>query len=260
MLVSERRRRVLEEVRRKGAVTVTDLSERLGVSGMTIRRDLEALAGDGMLEKVHGGATVRHAPSAEELDFDETSQQRRAEKEAIAEAAARLVEPGMSIGVSAGSTTWTFARHLRGVENLTIVTNSLRIAEEFRRSDPSRTVVITGGVRTPSEALVGPVAVRALQVLHCDMLFLGVHGVDLQAGLTTPNLMEAETNRALVASAQELVVLADHTKFGKVGLSTIVELRDVNTLVTDAGVDPEAVEAVEDVVGELIVVPADGSL
>src|SRR5699024_9574442 len=79
-------------------------------------------------------------------------------------------------------------------------------------------------------------------------------------GLTTPNLMEAETNRALVASAQELVVLADHTKFGKVGLSTIVELRDVDTLVTDAGVDPEAVEAVEDVVGELIVVPADGSL
>ncbi|MPV51329.1 DeoR family transcriptional regulator [Pseudactinotalea sp. HY160] len=258
MLVTERRRRVLEEVRRKGAVTVTDLSERLGVSGMTIRRDLEALAGDGMLEKVHGGATVRHAPSAEELDFDETSQQRRAEKEAIAERAAQLVQPGMSVGVSAGSTTWTFARHLRGISDLTIVTNSLRIAEEFRRTDPDRTVVITGGVRTPSEALVGPVAVRALQVLHCDVLFLGVHGVDLRAGLTTPNLMEAETNRALVASAQQLVVLADHSKFGRVGLSTIVELNAVDTLVTDSGVDPEALEVVGEQVGELITVAAPG--
>ncbi|WP_370460110.1 DeoR/GlpR family DNA-binding transcription regulator [Pseudactinotalea sp. HY158] len=256
--MTERRRRVLEEVRRKGAVTVTDLSERLGVSGMTIRRDLEALAGDGMLEKVHGGATVRHAPSAEELDFDETSQQRRAEKEAIAERAAQLVQPGMSVGVSAGSTTWTFARHLRGISDLTIVTNSLRIAEEFRRTDPDRTVVITGGVRTPSEALVGPVAVRALQVLHCDVLFLGVHGVDLRAGLTTPNLMEAETNRALVASAQQLVVLADHSKFGRVGLSTIVELNAVDTLVTDSGVDPEALEVVGEQVGELITVAAPG--
>lgn len=254
MLVTERRRRVLEEVRRKGAVTVTVLSEQLRVSGMTIRRDLEALARDGMLEKVHGGATVRNAPSAEELDFDQTSQRLRAEKDAIAAEAAKLVEPGMSIGISAGSTTWTFARHLRGIEDLTIVTNSLRISEEFRRTDPDRAVVITGGMRTPSEALVGPLAIRSLQVLHCDVLFLGVHGIDLQAGLTTPNLMEAETNRALVNSAQELVVLADNSKFGKVGLTTIVPLAQVNTLITDSGVDPEATEAVGNEVSRLVTV------
>src|SRR5699024_10084254 len=181
--------------------------------------------------------------SAEELDFDLTSERHLAEKEEIASAALELIEPGMSVGISAGSTTWTFARRLAGVDDLTIVTNSLRVAEEFRRIDPARIVVLTGGVRTPSDALVGPVAEQALRTLHCDVVFLGVHGVDVTAGLTTPNLAEAETNRALVASGGDVVVLADHTKFGRVGLTTIVPLSAVDTLITDTHADPGAVAA-----------------
>ncbi len=251
MLVDERRRRILEEVRRRGAVSVAALAGQLGVSGMTIRRDLESLAADGVLDKVHGGATLRRGASAEELDFELTSERNLQEKETIAAAAIDLIEPGMSVGISAGSTTWTFARRLAAVEDLTIVTNSLRVAEEFRRIDPTRTVVITGGVRTPSEALVGPVADQALRTLHCDVVFLGVHGVDGEAGLTTPNLAEAQTNRALIASGGSVVVLADHTKFGRVGLTTIAPLSAVDTLITDAGVEAGTLEEIREHIGDV---------
>lgn len=246
MLVEERRRRIVEEVRRRGSVSVTALAEELEVSGMTIRRDLETLAADGMLDKVHGGATLRRGASAEELDFELTSERNLTHKETIAAEAMKLIEPGMSVGISAGSTTWTFARHLAAVPDLTIVTNSLRVAEAFRRTETEHLVVLTGGVRTPSDALVGPVADAALKSLHCDVVFLGVHGIDVEAGLTTPNLAEAQTNQALIGSGGRLVVLADHTKFGRVGLTTIVPLERVDTLITDSAADPEEVARVRE--------------
>jgi DeoR/GlpR family transcriptional regulator of sugar metabolism len=102
------------------------------------------------------------------------------------------------------------------------------------------TVVLTGGVRTPSDSLVGPVADQAIAALHFDVLFLGVHGISLEAGLSTPNLAEAETNRRLVQSARRVVVVADHTKWGTVGLSSFASLDQVDTLVTDAGLPADA--------------------
>ena len=233
MLVTDRRRRVLDEVRRYGSVSVRDLAERLDVSAMTIRRDLEQLEADGALRRVRGGATMPRANDTEELAFAETSHRRIAEKEAIARRAAELVHPGMCVGLSGGSTTWTLARQLRQLPDLTIVTNSLRIADEFTVGDARRTVILTGGIRTPSDALVGPVAVQALGQLHCDLVFMGVHGMDTGAGFTPPNLMEAETNRALVRSTRRLAVVADHSKWGRVGLSTIADLSAAHTLVTD---------------------------
>jgi len=270
VLVAERRARILAEVRRRGAVSITELSGVLGVSSMTVRRDIEALADDGRLDKVRGGATAPRSASAQELGFASRTGRQLEEKRAIARRAATLVEPGMSVGLSGGTTTWALAQELRGVADLTVVTNSLPIADLFQRpgraDEPyTQTVVLTGGVRTPSDALVGPVAVRSLEHLHCDVVFLGVHGVDLHAGLTTPNLLEAETDRALVAAGRESVVLADHTKWGAVGLTTIVDLDDVDRLVTDDGLAPEAREVLAEHVGELWVVPvaddpgADGS-
>ena len=112
--------------------------------------------------------------------------------------------------------------------------------------------MLTGGVRTPSDALVGPVAVAALEGLHVDRLFLGAHGIDRTAGLTTPNLVEAETNRALVRASRSVCVLADHTKVGIVGLSTFMNLGDVDTLITDAGITPRARAVLEDTVELLL--------
>ena len=257
MLVTERRRRVLDEVRRYGSVSVRELAERLTVSEMTIRRDLEHLEADGRLRRVRGGATLPRAEDTEELAFAETSHRHIAEKEAIARAAAELVRPGMCIGLSGGSTTWTLARELRHVPDLTIVTNSLRIGDEFTGPDAQRTVILTGGISTPSDALVGPVAVQALSQLHCDLLFMGVFGMAPGAGFTTPNLMEAETNRALVRAAHRLAVVTDRSKWGKVGLSTIAELGAADILVCDALLAETAQAELTAQIGRVILAPVE---
>ena len=141
--------------------------------------------------------------SAVEPGFEAKSLRETAEKEAIAARAATLVRPGMAIAVTAGTTTWTLARHLAAIADLTVVTNSLKVAEVlYEQHRPDRTVVLTGGLRTPSDGLVGPVAVQAIRSLHVDMVIMGVHGLDARAGLTTPNLLEAETNRAMVDAAR----------------------------------------------------------
>nr|WP_027286454.1 DeoR/GlpR family DNA-binding transcription regulator [Ruania albidiflava] len=252
MLVTDRRRRVLDEVRRYGSVSVRNLADRLAVSEMTIRRDLEQLAAEGRLHRVRGGAVAPRAQDTEEPVFAETTRRHTAEKEAIGRAAAHLVQPGMCIGLSGGSTTWTLARELRRVPDLTIVTNSLRIGDEFAGGEAKPTVILTGGIRTPSDALVGPVAVQALQHLHCDLLFMGVFGMAPRAGFTTPNLMEAETNRALVQTARRVAVVADHSKWGRIGLSTIAELAAADVLVCDDQLPAEAREELDTQIEQIV--------
>jgi len=256
MLAHERQAYILSAASRDGTVRVADLVGELHVSNMTIRRDLNALAGRGLVRKVYGGATLVQDGILEEPGFTAKSKQQRPEKTGIALAAAQLVEPGSSIGLTAGTTTWTLAPHLRRVPGITVVTNSVRAANALQRDGGGdQTVVLTGGVRTPSDALVGTVAVSALQTLHLDLLFLGVHGMHEKAGLTTPNLLEAETNRAFISSAARLVTLADHTKWGIVGLSEIAPLRRTNTLVTDAGLPREAYRILRDHIDDVVLAP-----
>ncbi len=256
MLAGQRQMLIADEVRRRGAVKVSELTELLGVSDMTIRRDFDVLAAMGLLEKVHGGATLRRLPSSDEPGFEAKSHRQRREKETIARAAARLVEPGQAIALTAGTTTWRLAHHLLDVAELTVVTNSIQVANVLHgggRTD--MTVVITGGVRTPSDALVGPVAVQTLRSLHVDVLFMGVHGMTA-GGFTTPNLLEAETNQALVASADRLVVVADHTKWGARGLSWIADLDQAHVLVSDGGLSRDARTVLAEHVDELVIAPA----
>jgi DeoR/GlpR family transcriptional regulator of sugar metabolism len=236
VLAQQRQAAILDRVRTTGGVRVTDLASEFGVSDMTIRRDLELLAERGLLSKVHGGATWASPGLTDEPGFEAKSVRQRAEKQAIASRAARLVTPGLAVALSAGTTTAELAHRLVGVPGLTVVTNSIPVAEVFHRGGrPDQTVVLTGGIRTPSDALVGPVAVTAIRALHLDLVFLGVHGMTERAGFTTPNLMEAETNRALVAAAERLVVLADHTKWGTVGISSMAGLGEAHTVVSDDG-------------------------
>jgi DeoR/GlpR family transcriptional regulator of sugar metabolism len=257
MLARQRQELILEQVRSTGGARVSDLVDSLGVSDMTVRRDIEALARRGLVARVHGGATAVTARSAEEPGFAAKSSLQTAQKDAIARAAAALVEPGASVAVSGGTTTYAVARELRQVPDLTVVTNSVPVAELLHRellhqerNGPA--VVLTGGERTPSDALVGPVAVAALRTLHVDWLFLGVHGVDGRAGFTTPNLVEAETNRALIASARRVVVAADSSKWGVVGLSSIARLDEVDVLVTDDALDADAARFARSRVGRLV--------
>lgn len=241
VLARRRQSLILDEVQRRGAVRVSELTTMFSVSDMTIRRDLDVLTGGGLVEKVHGGATTRNPHSTDEPGFEAKSHRQQSEKQAIAEAAAALVQPGTAIGITAGTTTWEFARLIVDIADLTVVTNSVRVGDVLHQARrPDLTVVLTGGVRTPSDALVGPVAVSALRSLHVDLVFMGVHGMTDRAGFSTPNISEAETNRAFIASAERLVVLADHTKWGLRGLSTIAPLSEADTIVSDANLAAEA--------------------
>lgn len=253
MLASQRRAAILAIVEETGAARVSDLVEQLGVSDMTVRRDIEKLDNEGLLERVHGGALAILPRATDEPGFRAKSSMMTAEKSAIAAAAARMVRPGATIGISAGTTTYELARAVRHVPQLTVVTNSVPVAQLLHESQQAgHVVVLTGGVRTPSDALVGPVAVAALQGLHVDRLFLGAHGIDRTAGLTTPNLVEAETNRALVRASRSVCVLADHTKVGIVGLSTFMSLGEVDTLITDSGISARHRSVLEEEVEQLV--------
>ncbi|MDT5032097.1 MAG: hypothetical protein QOC94_2268 [Actinoplanes sp.] len=257
MLAQQRQAAILDRVRAAGGVRVSELASEYGVSDMTIRRDLESLADRGLLAKVHGGATTVSPGSAHEPGFAAKSVRQRAEKAAMAMRAATLVSPGDAIALSAGTTTAGLAQRLVDVPSLTVVTNSIPVADIFYRAGrPDQTVVLTGGTRTPSDALVGPVAVAAIGRLHLDMLFLGVHGMSERAGYTTPNLMEADVNRALVEAAERLVVLADHTKWGTVGISSIVPLDRADVVITDDFLDETARALLAEQVDELMVVSA----
>jgi DeoR/GlpR family transcriptional regulator of sugar metabolism len=253
MLPAQRRDRIMAEIERSGGARIVQLAEKLGVSDMTVRRDIDVLAARGLVKKVYGGATPPQGTS-EEPGFEAKSSREPAAKELIAAAAAGLIQPKATIAVSAGTTTYAAAARLAGIAQLTVVTNSVRVADYlYCNGEPSQTVLLTGGLRTPSDALVGPIAVETISGLHVDCLLMGVHGMDPVSGFTTPNLMEAEMNRAMVASADRLVVLADHTKWGVVGLSRMAALSDASILVSDSGLTTEACEVLAGTVGELII-------
>lgn len=258
MLLSERRASLLAILRARGAARVEDLASELRVSGMTVRRDIDALVGEGLAERVRGGVVIAEG-QARPTPLDAALHKKRLEKERIAELAATMVEPGMAVGLSAGSTTWYLAKLLLQIPDITIVTNALAVEDLFataaQGAAPGANVVLTGGVRTPARALVGPVAVRSLSYLNCDLGFLSVHGIHPEAGLTTPNILEAETSRALAAAAQRTVVVADHTKWQAVSLTTIIGLEDVDVLVMDDGLAPEDAADVRDRVPDLRLAP-----
>ncbi|WP_226531094.1 DeoR/GlpR family DNA-binding transcription regulator [Microbacterium paraoxydans] len=248
MLVTERRERILAVVRDRGTASIAELAAQLDVSEMTVRRDIDQLAEEGAVERVRGGVRVRGGHRLAPVPAVS------AERRAIAALAAGFVEPGMAVGISGGATALALARELVRVPELTVVTNALPVSDLFsppERADAPYTqnVVLTGGVRTPTQALVGPVAVRALEHLHCDLVFLDAHGLDVQAGMTTMNLLEAETNRAFMAATRDVVVLADHSRWGTVGLTTVADLADIDRLVTDDGLDDAARETLAAHVG-----------
>jgi DeoR/GlpR family transcriptional regulator of sugar metabolism len=254
MLAAERRHAILRALNAGGAVRVADLAAQLDVSEMTVRRDLDALDAQSLLRKVHGGAVARHNRGEEPWSSEKAGQQ-RAEKAAIAAVAAASVEDGMTIAISAGTTTTEFAHRLRHRSSITVVTNSVSVFQVL--TDPAADaadapqVYLSGGVRTPSDALVGPIADASIASFRVDATYLGVHGFDPDAGLTTPNIAEAQTNRTLIGIGAQLVVLADHTKYREVGTNVFARLPQVDTLIVDDGLAVEDRAVIRAQVGDL---------
>ncbi|WP_007027369.1 DeoR/GlpR family DNA-binding transcription regulator, partial [Saccharomonospora iraqiensis] len=181
----------------------------------------------------------------------------------IAATAARWVRPGSAVGISAGPASRALARALTHVADLTVVTNSVRVADILGSAGRrDRHVVLTGGARVDADVLVGPVAVQSLRGLHLDRVFLGVHGMAEGPGFTIGDLSESETDRALIDAGRELLILAEHTRFDTVGLSTVAALAEAHVLVTDDGLGERARRVLSAHVGELVLAPgpigADG--
>jgi DeoR/GlpR family transcriptional regulator of sugar metabolism len=242
LLATQRRHWILQELQASGTVRVADLAGVLGVSEMTVRRDIDTLDAEGQLLRVHGGATRTGSFSAIEPEFVSKSAQETEAKRAIAAEALSLLRPDMTLLISGGTTTYEFARLLPRDLGLTVATNSIMVANALIPGPRApggrggiRTLVL-GGQRTPSEALVGPVTMHAMEHLHADLCFMGVHGIDPEAGITSPNLLEAEVNAAMIAASAGLVVLADSSKYSVVGLAGIAPLSSIATLITDSGI------------------------
>jgi DeoR/GlpR family transcriptional regulator of sugar metabolism len=259
MLAAERHSAILRAVHVGGAARVADLAAELDVSEMTVRRDLDALDAQNLLRKVHGGAVIRSNRGDEPRSSEKAAQQ-RAEKAAIARAAAATVEDGMTIAISAGTTTTVLAQLLRTRPSICVVTNSLSVFEELTDQRAvgadAPQVFLSGGVRTPSDALVGPVADATINSFRVDAAYLGVHGFDPDAGLTSPNIAEAQTNRTLIGVAERLVVLADHTKYRKVGTNVFAGLGQVDTMISDDGLADADRALIGGRVGDLVIAAA----
>lgn len=261
VLAPQRHAFILERIRADGAVRVSDLMRQLDVSDMTVRRDLGMLETQGHLVKVHGGATLRRESAMHEPGFATKRTLEHDAKLAIARSAAAMVTPGMAVALSAGSTTYELSRRLAEVPRLTIVTNSVPAAEVlYHGGRNDQTIILCGGVRTPSDALVGPFAVSALRKVNVDIVFLGVHGMHERAGFTTPNMLEAETDQALIETGGRVVVTADHTKWGITGVSTIAALAQADMIISDSGLDERAQRILADRVADLVLAGATEAL
>src|SRR6202050_490915 len=235
MLTEERQRAILEILRREGRVLVVDLAKQFHTSQVTIRKDLEILHVKGRVHRTHGGALPAREGALEDPTLREKEKRHRKEKLQIAAAAVRMVAEGQVVILDSGTTTTAIARALRRFENLTIITNAVNIAAEL--SGSTLEVILTGGtLRKNSFSLVGPIAEETLRRLNGDILFLGVDGFDVQHGLTTPNLLDAKVNRAMMDVARVVVVVCDSSKFGRRSLSTIAPPSAIHHLITDRGI------------------------
>jgi DeoR family transcriptional regulator of aga operon len=243
MLIEERRQYIVALARKHGRVLVDELSESLGISRITIRKDLDHLQGHGLLLRTHGGALLPGNGALADPSLQEKEGRHSQEKQRIGAAAANLVREGQCVLLDSGTTTTAIARALRRFSHLTIITNAVNIAGEL--SGSSFEVLLTGGsLRKNSFSLVGPLAEDMLREMHADILFLGVDGFDLEVGLTTPNVMESRVNRAMVKASSLVVAVCDSTKFNRRSLSKIVDAAAIHHVITDAGLAPETADAI----------------
>jgi DeoR family transcriptional regulator of aga operon len=253
LLVEERRRRILELLEAQERVTVEELVTRYGVSAVTIRGDLDALADLGAVVRSHGGA-LKRADTPEDVPLTVKETLHHAEKVRIGHAAAQMIKDGETIILDSGTTTAELARRFLKLRSLSVITNALNIAMEIASLPHVRLIMIGGILRQMSYSLAGPPAEHALRGLHADRLFLAVDGLDPEIGLMTPDVLEAQLNTVMIQVSREVVVVADSSKFQRRSLSVIAKLDAVHKVITDSGASPEVLAALRARNVEVIVV------
>jgi DeoR/GlpR family transcriptional regulator of sugar metabolism len=240
----ERQEQILRYVEQRQRVSLAAICAEFGVSPATARRDLDALAGRGAVQRVHGGAlAVRQAPP--ELPALQRAGEQAAAKERIGAAAAALIESGETVFISSGTTALAVARHLRDRQALTVVTNSLLAANALADA-PGITLVTLGGMLRRSEmSFIGHLTEQALSEIRVDKIILGIRAIDIAHGLTNDFSAETRTDREILKLGRELIIVADHTKCGRVAAAYVAPLSAIHTLVTDSGTPPEFTSQLE---------------
>jgi DeoR family fructose operon transcriptional repressor len=253
VLLQERRQQVLELITRKGFATLADLSRSLGASESTVRRDLDFWQGRGVLKRIHGGAM--YTGEAVMPSLEERTGQQSAEKRAIARAAVELIRDGDAILLDGGTTTLEVARLLVN-RPLNVVTNSLPIAQMLSGSHETQLVMLGGYVYPKTGVAIGPLVIRMLEEIHVQFAFMSVSGITSK-GLFNSNTLLVETERAIMRQANQVIMLADHTKFGRQPVAHLGPLSDIDVLISDPRIPPEYRHYMDEAAVRLIVAPLD---
>jgi DeoR/GlpR family transcriptional regulator of sugar metabolism len=232
-------------VETNGHVTVQQLNKLLGVSEATIRRDLDKMSQDGLLLRIHGGA-VEVAQAGREPPILLRQGEFQAEKRRIGIAAASLVEGGQTIFLGSGTTVHEIARELHCISNLTVITNAINVANELVACEGVELVLIGGMVRPSELSMVGHIAEAALKELRADIVFMGMRAVHPHHGFTGDFLPEATTDRAILSIAPRNIVVADHSKLGRVSTVFLAPITAAHVLITDQAAPPEIVSEMEE--------------
>jgi len=243
-----RRIKILESLKSDGQVNVKELSEVLGVTGVTIRNDLAQLEKKKVLIRARGGA-IRIEQNHTEEDYPLSDKQKKHlfEKIEIGKKASELIEENNTIIIDSGSTTFELAKNLKKFKDLTVITNALNVATLLAENNNINVIVPGGILKKNSLSLVGILAQNGFKDYFCDKLFLGVDGFDLDFGISTPNPEEAHLNQIMIGISKEVIVVADSSKFQKRGFAFIAPLNKINTVVTDKGILPEHKAKLENV-------------
>ena len=246
MYAEERHQAIAELVASRGRVAVTELASHFEVTTETVRRDLSQLERLKLLRRVHGGAVSMRSVTMLEAQLSDRDHAQSTEKERIARAAVSLLpEGGCTLLLDAGSTTIRLAGLLPSNEHWTVITHAVPIAALLAPLPHVEVHLLPGRVRTTTQAAVGHVTVEAIGRLRADLAFVGTNGISIRHGLSTPDLDEAATKRAIVQSGERTVVLADASKIGQERTVRFAGLEEIDVLVTDDSIEPADVKAFE---------------
>ena len=227
----DRQQQIAQLVERQQRISVADLCKLFSISEATARRDLEALAQQGKVDRVHGGAiSISNAPP--ELPILDREKEENEAKHQIGQAASGLIQEGETIFLGSGTTVLELARILKTRKGLTIITNSLPVLNQL--SGTENTIVCLGGVLRLTElSFIGHITEQSLAEVRADKVFIGTRGISLEHGLTNDYLPETLTDRAILRAGKEIIILADHVKFGRVATAMLAPVESVNTIITD---------------------------
>ncbi len=242
----KRRNQIINDIQEKGQVFIDELSEKFNVSEVTIRNDLEQLERKSILIRARGGAINFEPRVRIDHHIIEKGKINYKEKAAIGKQAAKLISEGDTIIIDSGTTTIEIIKNISHIKGLTIISNALNIANELVNLPNVNVLILGGSLRKSAMSMVGPLAERNLRNLNVDKLFMGVDGFNSSFGIYTPNIEEAHLAQIMIEAANEVIIVADSSKFKRISFALICQLKKIHTVVTDQEIDIEDKKRLED--------------